>query len=131
MEQHFGDFKEKGKGRCGGTCYVRWYVRTGTFCLTFIQSFLEAEGIRCKMFAPIKPVFSTHYNNRDHRKIMVIDGKVAFTGGTNLADEYINQKERFGHWKDTAVMLKGECRVEYDHDVSSYVECGKRHSDTY
>lgn len=47
-------------------------------------------------------------NNRDHRKICVIDGHTGFTGGINLADEYINQRERFGHWKDTAVMLKGE-----------------------
>lgn len=69
---------------------------------------LEAMGIRCKMFSPIKPVLSTHQNNRDHRKICVIDGQVAFTGGINLADEYINEKERFGHWKDTAVMLQGE-----------------------
>ena len=60
------------------------------------------------MFSPIKPVLSSHQNNRDHRKICVIDGRVAFTGGINLADEYINQKVRFGHWKDTAVMLKGE-----------------------
>lgn len=74
----------------------------------FYPRILEREGIRCKMFAPIKPVFSSHYNNRDHRKILVVDGKVAFTGGTNLADEYINRKERFGHWKDTAVMIKGD-----------------------
>ncbi len=65
-------------------------------------------GIQCKMFSPIKPMLSTHQNNRDHRKILVIDGHTAFTGGVNLADEYINEKERFGHWKDTAVMLKGD-----------------------
>ena len=69
---------------------------------------LEKKGIRCKMFSPIKPTLSTHQNNRDHRKICVIDGHTAFTGGINLADEYINQKQRFGHWKDTAVMLKGD-----------------------
>lgn len=69
---------------------------------------LRALGIQCKVFAPVAPFISTHYNYRDHRKIMVIDGHTAFTGGVNLADEYINQKERFGHWKDTAVMLKGE-----------------------
>lgn len=69
---------------------------------------LEKQGIRCKMFSPIKPTLSTHQNNRDHRKICVIDGHTAFTGGVNLADEYINQRLRFGHWKDTAVMLKGE-----------------------
>ena len=65
-------------------------------------------GIRAKMFSPITPFVSTHYNYRDHRKILVIDGKVAFNGGVNLADEYINERERFGHWKDTAVMLRGD-----------------------
>ena len=69
---------------------------------------LKKQGIQSKPFAPILPVLSTYYNYRDHRKILVIDGKVAFNGGVNLADEYINRKERFGHWKDTAVMLKGE-----------------------
>lgn len=69
---------------------------------------LEKLGIRCKMFAPIKPFVSTHYNYRDHRKILVIDGQVAFNGGVNLADEYINTYEKYGHWKDTAVMVQGE-----------------------
>lgn len=69
---------------------------------------LEKFGIQCKISNPIVPFLSTTQNNRDHRKICVIDGKVAFTGGVNLGDEYINQKERFGHWKDTAVMLKGD-----------------------
>ena len=69
---------------------------------------LRALSIKCKMFAPAAPFISTHYNYRDHRKILVIDGHTAFNGGVNLADEYINQKERFGHWKDTAVMLQGE-----------------------
>lgn len=69
---------------------------------------LEKLGIKSRAFSPIMPFLSTHYNYRDHRKILVIDGKVAFNGGVNLADEYINRKERFGHWKDTAVMLKGD-----------------------
>ncbi len=69
---------------------------------------LQKLGIKCKMFAPIKPFVSTHYNYRDHRKILVIDGKVAFNGGINLADEYINTYEKYGHWKDTAVMVEGE-----------------------
>ncbi len=69
---------------------------------------LEAKGIHCKAFAPIKPALSTYQNNRDHRKIVVIDGHTAFTGGINLADEYINRKMRFGYWKDTAVMIKGD-----------------------
>lgn len=69
---------------------------------------LAKLGIKCKPFTPIRPFVSTQYNYRDHRKILVIDGKVAFNGGVNLADEYINHIDRFGHWKDTAVMLKGE-----------------------
>ena len=68
---------------------------------------LEKVGIKARPFSAIKPIVSSHYNYRDHRKIMVIDGKVAFNGGVNLADEYINRIERFGHWKDTAVMLSG------------------------
>ena len=69
---------------------------------------LEKLGIKCRMFAPLTPFVSTHYNYRDHRKILVIDGHSAFTGGVNLADEYINHIVKYGHWKDTAIMLKGE-----------------------
>ena len=69
---------------------------------------LKKLGIQAKAFSPISPFISTYYNYRDHRKIIVIDGKVGFTGGVNLADEYINKLERFGHWKDTAIMLEGE-----------------------
>lgn len=69
---------------------------------------MRKHGIKCKMFSKVRPVLSSYQNNRDHRKICVIDGKIGFTGGINLADEYINVKERFGHWKDTAVMLEGE-----------------------
>ena len=69
---------------------------------------LEAMGIRTVVFNPFVPVLSGRLNNRNHRKLMIIDGKVAFTGGINLADEYINQKERFGHWKDAAICLRGE-----------------------
>ena len=69
---------------------------------------LRKYGIQCKMSNPMKPFLSTTQNNRDHRKICVIDGKVGFTGGINLGDEYINRKVRFGHWKDTAVMLRGD-----------------------
>lgn len=68
---------------------------------------LEREGIHCMMYAPIRPIFSPHYNNRDHRKLLVVDGRVAFTGGMNLADEYINELERFGHWKDTGLKISG------------------------
>ena len=69
---------------------------------------LEALGIQCKVFSPVTPFVSTHYNYRDHRKILVIDGRVGFTGGVNLADEYINHIEKYGRWKDSALMLEGE-----------------------
>lgn len=69
---------------------------------------LRKYGIQCKMSNAVKPFLSTTQNNRDHRKICVIDGEVGFTGGINLGDEYINRKVRFGHWKDTAVMLRGD-----------------------
>jgi len=69
---------------------------------------LKKHGIECAVFNPFKPFLTVKQNNRDHRKIAVIDGKVAFTGGVNLADEYINAVVKFGHWKDAAIMIKGE-----------------------
>lgn len=69
---------------------------------------LEYYGIKCMAFNPFVPVFSLAMNNRDHRKILVVDGHTAFSGGLNLADEYINVKERFGYWKDTGFMIKGD-----------------------
>ncbi len=68
---------------------------------------LEARGIACAVFNPFVPVVNLRLNNRDHRKLCIIDGKVGFTGGLNLSDEYINQWERFGHWKDTGILLEG------------------------
>ena len=69
---------------------------------------LERLGIRCKMFSPVRPFISTHYNTRDHRKILIIDGHTAFTGGINLQDRYINREAVYGHWKDTAIMVQGD-----------------------
>jgi cardiolipin synthase len=69
---------------------------------------LEKKGIKCCEFNSFKSALDSRYNNRDHRKICVIDGSVGFTGGFNLADEYINQKTVYGHWKDTAIMIKGD-----------------------
>ena len=69
---------------------------------------LEELGIRCRMYAPLRPLVSTHYNNRDHRKILVVDGRCAFTGGINLSDEYINLTHPHGHWKDVALRVTGE-----------------------
>ncbi len=69
---------------------------------------LEARGIHCQVFNRFVPVLSVRLNNRDHRKICVIDGHTAFTGGMNLADEYINERVKYGHWKDNCILLKGE-----------------------
>ncbi len=68
---------------------------------------LRKSGINVSVFNPIKPSMNIFMNNRNHRKIAVIDGKVAFTGGFNIGDEYINREERFGHWHDSGIMLKG------------------------
>ncbi len=67
-----------------------------------------ADGIKCYAFNRCRPFMDIRQNNRDHRKILVIDGKVGFTGGINIADEYINKEERFGVWKDNCLRLKGE-----------------------
>ena len=69
---------------------------------------LEQHGIKCVAFNRFRPFLSTTQNNRDHRKITSIDGKVAFTGGLNLADEYVNLYEKHGYWKDCAVKVEGK-----------------------
>ena len=69
---------------------------------------LRKSGINCVRFGKLKPIISAVYNNRDHRKITVIDGIVGYTGGINLADEYINETHPFGYWKDTTVKIVGE-----------------------
>ncbi|MBQ8405400.1 MAG: cardiolipin synthase [Clostridia bacterium] len=74
------------------------------------ERYLEGlhENIRCMKFNSVVPIFALRMNNRDHRKILVIDGKTAFTGGINLADEYINEECRFGYWKDSALQITGD-----------------------
>ena len=81
---------------CMTTLPVRYYEK------------LRGFGIRCEVFNPFRLIANIVHNNRDHRKLCIIDGYVAFTGGINLADEYINRRHRFGNWKDTAVLLKGD-----------------------
>ena len=107
--------------------------------------YLASRGIQCRVFNPIRPAISTSQNNRDHRKILVIDGKVGYTGGVNLADEYINRKVRFGHWKDNAICLKGEAvrsltvmflqmwnvcgkKPDYQCDYGKYLEEGQKYN---
>lgn len=70
---------------------------------------LQEKGIHSACFNPFRPVLSVVMNNRDHRKIAVVDGRVAYTGGFNLADEYINEKKRFGYWKDAGLRMTGPC----------------------
>ena len=69
---------------------------------------LKSEGIEVSVFNPINPIMNIFMNNRNHRKIIVIDGKVAVTGGINIGDEYINREERFGYWMDSAVIIEGK-----------------------
>lgn len=70
--------------------------------------FLNTLGIRAVRFNRFVPTLNTYLNYRNHRKMMIIDGNISYMGGINLADEYINRKVRFGHWKDTGIMLRGE-----------------------
>lgn len=69
---------------------------------------IRKEGINCFKFNKISPIPTTLHNNRDHRKIAVIDGKIAYIGGVNIADEYANIEKPFGHWKDSAIRISGE-----------------------
>ena len=68
---------------------------------------LRSKGIDAHKFNKVIPRMTVAYNNRDHRKILVIDGQISYTGGINLADEYINRIERFGHWKDSGIRIDG------------------------
>ncbi len=69
---------------------------------------MKKLGIKCIAYNKFKPLLDVRMNNRDHRKLLIIDGHTGFTGGINIADEYVNLKVRFGHWKDNAIILKGE-----------------------
>ncbi|MBE6569180.1 MAG: cardiolipin synthase [Ruminococcaceae bacterium] len=73
-----------------------------------VPKILRSEGIKCHVFHPFVPVLDASQNNRDHRKICVVDGYIAFTGGINIGDEYINVTHPHGHWKDNAIELHGE-----------------------
>ncbi|WP_147614994.1 cardiolipin synthase [Treponema pectinovorum] len=68
---------------------------------------MAALNIRCKDFNSVSPLISLFMNNRDHRKMMIIDEKVAFTGGYNIADEYFNYTSPYGHWKDSGLKIRG------------------------
>lgn len=72
------------------------------------DKYIKSFGIKCIKFNELKPFAGAIMNNRDHRKMTIIDGKVVFSGGINLADEYININSKFGHWKDNSIMIKGD-----------------------
>lgn len=72
------------------------------------NKFLESKGIKCVVFNKLNPLSGVIMNNRDHRKILIVDGRVAFSGGINISDEYINEKKLYGHWKDNAIKIVGE-----------------------
>ena len=74
---------------------------------------LKKFDIDCVLFSKLKAAADGEFNNRSHRKMLIIDGKIAYTGGVNIADEYINKERRFGHWKDTGIKLVGEAVKEY------------------
>ncbi len=81
-------------------------------CLSTLPPFYDEElrklGIKCRVFNPIRLTAAIHMNYRNHRKLCIVDGEIAITGGINLADEYINVKRRFGHWRDSSVLIEGE-----------------------
>ncbi len=83
----------------------------GTYSASDVHE-LSLRGIKCIAFNPLLFV-TTQLNNRDHRKIMVIDGKIAYSGGVNLADEYINEKEVYGRWKDIGFRITGDGAISY------------------
>ncbi|WP_034442712.1 cardiolipin synthase [Butyrivibrio sp. AE2032] len=98
----------KERAAAGVDCRVL-YDDVGSFLFinrNFVK-LLESEGINCNAFNPAYPFLSLFMNNRDHRKITVIDGKVGYTGGYNIADEYFNMVNPYGHWKDNGIRLEG------------------------
>ena len=77
------------------------------------EEYCKELGIKAMNFNPVKPIISMVYNTRDHRKFIIIDNEVAYTGGLNIADEYINEIERFGYWKDNMIRVEGPAVWNY------------------
>lgn len=112
-----------------GVCVRLMYDDIGSFLLLpkDYSKKMKKLGIACVIFNPFRPVLTVVQNNRDHRKIAIIDGKVAFTGGINLSDEYINAVDKHGHWKDAAVMVKGRGAWSFYSNVLANVgTCNRR-----
>ena len=108
------------------------YDDVGCFLLlpTDYPKQLKQMGIECVKFNPFRPFLTAIQNNRDHRKIISIDGKVALTGGINLADEYINAIEKHGHWKDSAIKVEGKAAWSFTlMFLQMWEVCKKRNED--
>lgn len=90
---------------------------------------LESNGIEVVSFNPLVPFLAIGMNNRDHRKILVIDGKVAYNGGINIADEYININSKYGHWKDTGLRIEGEAVSNLTKMFLTIWNCYKKEAD--
>lgn len=103
------------KKAAAGVCVRVMYDDLG--CSTLLKRNYPKElirlGINVRTAGKITPFMSTRYNNRDHRKILVVDGKVAYTGGFNLCDEYINVYEKYGHWKDNGIRVTGDAVKQF------------------
>lgn len=93
-----------------GVCIRIIYDDIGSIAFLNKRFMLDMKkyGIECRVFNPLAPVFKVFMNNRDHRKIMVVDGNIGYSGGYNITREYFHLTEPFGHWKDTAVRITGE-----------------------
>lgn len=104
----------KEKVSCGVKVYILYDdIGSAKHTPYKFDKLLNSRGINCCKFNPYIPVASSVHNNRDHRKITVIDGQIAYTGGVNIADEYINKEQPYGHWKDSAVRLQGDAAKSF------------------
>lgn len=95
------------------------------------HEYVNETGIQCRVFSPLRPILSSYQNNRDHRKMTIIDGKIAYTGGVNLADEYANIKQRFGHWKDCGIRFTGNAVQSMTAMFLQMWGLGQLHTDAY
>ena len=100
-----------------GSCMMG-FVTPDLYPMIFLINVKEL-GIQVRIFEPLSPFLSTDQNNRDHRKITIVDGEVAFTGGFNLADEYVNFVHPYGHWKDVSVRGERRCSKNVCCTISS------------
>ena len=98
----------------------------------FYVNYLQSKGINAQIFLPLFPIFSTQQNNRDHRKIVVIDGQIAYTGGVNISNEYFNMEQRrFNYWKDNAIRIEGSAIKTFIAMFMQTWNISKKYDDNY